>query len=156
MSVTAMAPKQQAKSNAAAGAEEGEAPAKKSKKKLLIVALVGILAVGGAGYWFLVKPSAPAGPPHPGQVVKLDSIQVNLAGGHYLKIGIALQLTDKAHEADGSKALDATIALFSGRSMAELAREEDRAKLKNQLESELSELYEGEVMGVYFTDFVTQ
>ena len=46
-------------------------------------------------------------PPKPGEVVTLEPIQINLAAGHYLRIGIALQLTAKAHEADGSKALDA-------------------------------------------------
>ena len=56
----------------------------------------------------------PAEQPEPGEVVTLEPIQINLAGGHYLRIGLALQLTADAHEADGSKALDATIELFSG------------------------------------------
>ena len=47
-------------------------------------------------------------------MVALEPIQINLAGGHYLRVGVALQLTEAAHEADGSKALDATIAIFSG------------------------------------------
>ena len=131
------------------------APPKKSRRKpLMVVGLVGALA---AGYWyFMINPAGAEAAPEPGEVVKVDPIQLNLAGGHYLKIGIALQLTADAHEADGAKALDATIDLFSGRTMDQLTRPENREKLKAELEKELDDLYHGEVMGVYFTDFVTQ
>jgi flagellar FliL protein len=113
-------------------------------------------AIGGAAYWFVLKPK-PEPKPEPGEVVALEPIQINLEGGHYLKIGVALQLTTTvAHEADGSKALDATIELFSGRSMDELTRHESRAKLKKELLKELEHDYHGDVMDVYFTDFVTQ
>ena len=131
------------------------APPKKSRKKLfLVIGLIGALA---AGYWFfMMRPADAEAKPEPGEVVKLDPIQLNLAGGHYLKIGIALQLTADAHEADGAKALDATIDLFSGRSMDQLTRPDSREQLKADLETELEELYHGEVMEVFFTDFVTQ
>jgi flagellar FliL protein len=136
------------------------APAEESKgggKKKLVMILVVLLIGGGAGYWFFLKPKpAGADEPTPGEVVRLDPIQVNLSGGHYLKIGIALQLTADAHEADGAKALDATIDTFSGKSMDTLTNPEKREKLKHHLEEELEHLYHGEVMGVYFTDFVTQ
>ena len=138
----------------AAPADAAEAPAKGSKKKLIII-LVAVLALGGGGYYMFLKPK-PAGPPEPGEVVKLEPIQINLAAEHYLRIGIALQLTSSAHEADGSKALDATIAMFSGLPMNEVNDPKHRAKLKKELEKELKERYHGEVMGVYFTDFVTQ
>jgi flagellar FliL protein len=154
MTVTAMAPKQAAKGAAPDGAEEDTK--KGSKKKKLIIGLVLLLALGGAGYWFFLKPSGPPPEPEPGEVLKIESIQVNLEGGHYLKIGLALQMTAGAHEADGSMALDAAISLFSGKAMAELARTEDRDKLKVELEKELDHLYHGDVMDVYFTDFVTQ
>ena len=124
------------------------------KKGVLIVVL--ILAIGAAAYWFALRPTAEAKAPKPGEVVRLEPIQVNLSGGRYLKIGIALQLTADAQEADGSKALDATIDLFSGRSMGQLGRAENRAQLKKALEKKLDRAYHGEVMGVYFTDFVTQ
>jgi flagellar protein FliL len=124
------------------------------KKVILIVVL--ILAIGAAAYWFALRPTAEAKAPEPGEVVRLEPIQVNLSGGHYLKIGVALQLTAEAHEVDGSKALDATIELFSGRSMDQLTREDSRTKLKRALEKELDHRYHGEVMDVYFTDFVTQ
>ena len=131
--------------------------AKGGGKKKLVMIVVLLLVVGGAGYWFFLKPKpAGADEPKPGEVVRLDPIQVNLSGGHYLKIGIALQLTADAHEADGAKALDAAIETFSGKSMDTLTHPEKREKLKHHLEQELEHLYHGDVMGVYFTDFVTQ
>lgn len=131
-----------------------EAP-KKSKKKLIII-LVAVLALAGGGYMMFLKPKPPPGPPVPGEVVTLEPIQINLAANHYLRIGIALQLTEGTAEADGSKALDATIGVFSGLPMDEVNDAKRRAKLKKELTKELAELYEHEVMGVYFTEFVTQ
>ena len=86
----------------------------------------------------------------------LEPIQVNLADGHYLRVGIALQLSAEAHEADGSKALDATIDLFSGVDRAELVKAGQRQELKHQLEEKLHDDYHGDVLEVYFTEFVTQ
>ena len=40
--------------------------------------------------------------------------------------------------------------------MTGLANSADREALKKQLVQQLSQLYDGEVMDVYFTDFVTQ
>lgn len=132
--------------------QEGET-GKKSKKKLIII-LVAVLALGGGGF-MMFRPKPPA-PPKPGVVVPLDPIQINLAANHYLRVGIALQLTDKTAEADGSKALDATINEFSGRTIAEVADPVKRRAMKKALEHELEKLYEGEVMQVFFTEFVTQ
>lgn len=148
MTITTSAP-------APAAAGDLGTPDKKGGKKKLLIMLVMLLAIGGAAYWFVVRPGSHHAP-KPGEVVRLEPIQVNLSGGHYLKVGVALQMTADAKEADGSMALDATIDLFSGRSMAELTRADERAKLKKDLERELDHRYEGEVMGVYFTDFVTQ
>jgi flagellar FliL protein len=139
-------------------AEGEETAAKGGGKKKLILVLVLLLVAGGAGYWFVLKPKH-AGPekPDPGVVVALDAIQINLAADHYLKIGLALQASKDAGETlDGSKALDDTIALFSGQDMQDLARRDYREKLKKQLEKRLDKDYEGKVIGVYFTDFVTQ
>jgi flagellar FliL protein len=134
-----------------------EAPAKGGKKKLLLIVLVLLLA-GGAAYWFVLKPKSGAPKaPEPGVVVKLDAIQINLADDHYLKVGIALQASkDAGEELDGSKALEETIDLFSGQSVDDLARHGYRDKMKKELEHRLDEAYEGEVIGVYFTDFVSQ
>lgn len=127
-------------------------------KKKLIMALVAVLVFAGVAWFLFLKPDSTAGKaPEPGQVLGLQSIQVNLSGGNYLKLGIALQLTMDVKEApDGSKALDTAIDLFSGRSMVDLVRPGQRDKLKEQLANELQKRYDGEVMDVYFTDFVTQ
>ena len=121
---------------------------------------VALLVVAGAAYMFVLKPKPADGAkpaPKPGIVTPLEAIQVNLAGGHYLRLGIALQQTDKAAEAlDGSKALDAAIELFSGKTIEDLTNLKEREKLKKELTKELEHLYEDEVMGVYFTQFVMQ
>jgi len=141
----------------AKAADESATGKKGGKKKKLLVIVLLLAVLGGAGYWFFLKPSSGAAPPpKPGEVLALDPIQVNLADGHYLSIGIALQLTKGASEADGSKALDAVISLYSGRNIAELIKPKARAELKKELKAELSDLYDKEVMDVYLTQFVTQ
>ena len=117
--------------------------------------MVLLAVVGGAVWFFLLKPK-PVEAPKPGEVVALEPIQINLAAGHYLRVGVALQLTETAHEADGSKALDATIAIFSGRRWRRSSSPRSATHLKEELLEELEHLYQGEVMDVYFTEFVTQ
>ncbi|MGZ4445138.1 MAG: flagellar basal body-associated FliL family protein [Nocardioides sp.] len=136
-----------------AGADGGKKP--RSRKKLLLVGGVVLALVLGAGYWFVLRPSGPTAP-QPGQIMTLESTQINLAGGHYLKVGLALQLTTTADAVDGSKALDDTIDLFSGLPVAQVTRAASRHALKKKLEKQLAESYDGDVMGVYFTEFVTQ
>lgn len=149
-----------------AAVPEPEKPAKKGKKKKLILLLAVVLLVGGgAGYWFFLKPAAPAAgaeavatpAPEPGKVVVIDPISLNLAEGHYLQVGIGLQLTKAVSEdPDTARALDQVVSLFSGRSVAEVTSAEGREALRAELVKRLAEVYEGEVMDVYFTDYVTQ
>lgn len=148
MTVTAVRPKSGA-------APDEAAPTGGSKKKLILVAaLVGVL--GAAGWFFFMRPAGAEAGPEPGEVVALEPIQVNLAGGHYLRVGIALQLTTKAHEVDGSQALDTLIAVFSGHSMEEVNQPKVRESLREDLVKKLEKRYEEGVMGVYFTEYVTQ
>jgi flagellar FliL protein len=136
-------------------ATEPEAEEKKGGKKKLVIILLVLVLGGGGGYWFFLKPAGSTAP-QPGIVVALDPIQVNLADGHYLSIAIALQLTDAVKEADGSKALDAVISVYSGLNMDDLNKAKTRTELKKELTKRVSELYEKEVMDVYLTQFVTQ
>ena len=123
----------------------------------MVVPVVLVLA-GAAGWFFFLRPSGSSGPPKPtpGAVVALDPITINLAGGHYLKLGLALQPTASASEVTGEKALDAAIDLYSGMTLDELATKEGRDASKKELVTEVSELYENEVYDLYFTEFVYQ
>jgi flagellar FliL protein len=142
------------------GTGDDAAPKKKSKKLMIIVLGAVLLLGGGGGAFFLMGSGgeAEAEPkPEPGVVIPLDAVTINLADGHYLKIKIALQATAEVHEEpDGSKALDRTIAYFSDRKIAELSSAEGRKKAKEELVHEVEEAYEGEIMDIYFTEFVMQ
>lgn len=147
-----------------APADVAAAPAKGGRKGRVLVAVVLVLLAGAAAWWFLVGPGASADgepaaepPPEPGPVQVVEPISLNLAGGRYLRIGVGLQLTADAHdEVDTAQALDVVIELFSGRAVDEVASAEGRAVLKEELARQLDEAYHGEVIGVYFTDYVTQ
>ncbi|HEY0890306.1 MAG TPA: flagellar basal body-associated FliL family protein [Nocardioides sp.] len=153
MSVTAM-PKNEAEEQA-------------KRRPVRLIAFVAVLAIAAGAGWFLVL--APQEPkdtgPQPGAVAHLESLQINLAAGHYLRLGVALQLTEEAGaggghggggEFDGSQALDAAISIFSGLPLEEVNTEPKRELLREQLLLALKERYHGDVMGVYFTEFVTQ
>ena len=131
------------------------------KKKLILILVVVLLAAAGAAYFFLFSGSgeAEAAEPEHGGYVALEPIAVNLAGGGYLKIGVTLQFTEDAaggHEGgpDGSKATDLIISTFSQAKPADVngARE----ALKEALAKKIEEAYEGEVMGIYYNEYVTQ
>ncbi|NUU15874.1 flagellar basal body rod protein [Cellulomonas humilata] len=143
-------------------AVEAEKPAKKSRKKLLLIAGAVVLLAGGAAAYLLLgkgggEPAAePA--PVPGAVLTVEPVSLNLAEGHYLRLGLALQLTEEAGEEapDTARALDLAIALFSGRTVAEVSDPATRDALTAELAHQLAEAYEGEVMDVYLTNYVTQ
>ncbi len=150
-------------------APAADKPEKKGggKKRLFIIlgALV-LVAVAAAVYLFVLKPGdAAAAEPTPeptptpvaGAVLKIDPVSVNLAGGHYLRLGLALQLTaDVAEDPDPSKALDLAIAWYSGRPIDEVTDSTTREELKEGLLDQIEEAYDGEVMDLYLTDYVTQ
>jgi flagellar FliL protein len=140
-----------------AGDAPAPAPAKKSKKKLIIIA-VAVLVLAGGGYKFLGgKKSATPPPPKPGAVLALDAITINLSGGHFLKLGLALQATASAKaDLDGSKALDLSIVEFSNRSVAELSSNKARGAVKADLLKKVVKAYDKDVMDLYFTEFVMQ
>ncbi len=147
------------------------APKKKSKLMLVIIIAVVALGAAGAGAYMMLKPSdaaaagaeAEAEKSEPGEVVKLDPVTINLADGHYLKMGFALQATADAHEApDGSKALDIAIATYTDKPIAELATAKGRETAKEEFKKKIEEAYldhetkKSSVMDVYLTQFVTQ
>ena len=140
--------------------EDGGKPAKSSKKMLIIVIVIALVALGGggAGGWYFFSPkSETKAAPEPGAVTPLDPVTINLAEGHYLKLGFALQATiDVTEKLDGSKALDIAIDLFTNKTVAELTSDAERKRKKKELKEKIIKAYHEEVMDVYLTSFVMQ
>ncbi|WP_129337487.1 flagellar basal body-associated FliL family protein [Cellulomonas endophytica] len=151
---------------------EAATPVSKAKgkgRRPLVLVLVAVLVLGaGAAYWFVLGPGSSQTPATQateqvepevelGIVQAVDPISINLADGHYLRLGLGLQLSaEVAEDLEPAKALDRAIGLFSMRSLAEAGSAEGREALKAELATQLKEAYEGEVVDVYFTTYVTQ
>jgi flagellar protein FliL len=115
-------------------------------KKLIIILVPVILLLAGAGWFFFLKPDksgadAALPEPKPGAIVKLDSITINLAQSHFLKVGLSLQPTASAKEVDGAKALDLAIGQFSQKSLDELSTAEGRTEAKEALVARIKLAY---------------
>ena len=147
MTMTAMPSGRQAE------AEETEPP--KSRRKLLIILALATVLAAGSAWWFVLRPSGPE-EPKPGTVMPLEAIQINLAGGHYLRLGIALQLAEGAEEVDGSVALDQAIDLYSGQKITDVTSPPRRRQLKATLSEKVRKAYHDEVLEVFYIDFVAQ
>ena len=142
-----------------------EAPKKSKKMLMIIVIALVVLGGGGAGAFFMLGDSAEAAEEKPvkGAVVAMDTaLTINLAGGHYLKLGFSLQQTEEAgtESVDTSEALELAIDEYTGKNIAELATEKGREELKADLLKKIEKAYTEEdkkmVMDIYFTQFVTQ
>lgn len=157
---------------APAGEEKGKGKGKKDKsggRSNLVPAIVLAVGMLGAGYFLgpgSATNAAEAGTttteaPPAGMIAKIEPININLADGHFLRVGMGLQLIEgleaKEFEAGlGAKATDIIIELLGGSDMAEISTPEGRDHVKAELKKHLEEAYEGEVLDVYFTDFVMQ
>ena len=146
--------------------EDGEA--KGGKKKLLVIALVAVLAIGAGAYFFLFSggdAEAEVVPEAGSVVLAVDPVAINLAGGSYLKLGLALQFSLTYDESaggghgggatpDGSKAMDIAIAQFSGAALSDV--QNNREAMKAALQEAIVEAYHGDVYEIYYTEYVTQ
>jgi flagellar protein FliL len=136
------------------------------KKKIVLLLVVVLLAAAGAAYFFLFTGSAEAkAPVSSGTFVTLEPVAVNLAGGGYLKIGVALELTEEGAAAggegggiDGSKATDLIISTFSQAKPADVSTARDA--LKEALQAKIVEAYTEDdvplILDIYYTEYVTQ
>jgi len=140
---------------------------KKSKKMLMIIVIALVVLGGGGAGAFLVfsgdSAKAAAEKPVKGAVVTMDNaLTINLAEGHYLKLGFALQATEEAgeEEIDMSEAIDLAIDQYTGMEVAELETVKGREAAKAELLEKIEKVYNVEdkhiIMGLYFTQFVTQ
>ncbi|NEK85534.1 flagellar basal body protein FliL [Blastococcus saxobsidens] len=160
------------KKDKTAPAEGEETEAKGGKKKLFLMLAVVLLAGAGAAYFFLFASSGEAEAEvelvSSGTYLPLEPVAVNLAGGGYLKIGVALEITEEGAAAgdghggggvDGTKAADLIISTFSQAQPADVTGARDA--LKESLEAKIIEAYTDHdgvkaVMGIYYTEYVTQ
>ncbi len=99
---------------------------------------------------------APAGP-----VDSLDAITINLSAGHYLKVGMALQVpagmdptTVKTTENWEAVAAKTVIDALSGQTIDALSAH--RQAEENTIGDTVCRKTEGKVLTIYFTDFVMQ
>ncbi len=145
-------------------AADAQTPAKGRKKVVLVLVLVLLLAGGGGAFLVLGGGSgdAHAEPVPMGPVVDLEPLTLNLADGHFLKVGLSLQLAaDSAagHGGDplnGARARDAAIGIFGKKTYDQLLTPAGRTSARTTLEKEVRHRYPGEVVGVYLTEFVMQ
>jgi flagellar protein FliL len=143
-----------------AGAEPAEAKKPKKslfKSKKFLIAVAAVLAIGGGAYTFL-KPT-PVVPPSGGEVVAMDATTLNLSGGHYLKIAVAIQLVKGKATSDAfstSHAAELVIDEFSNRTVASLSTNKARKALTQDLLNKIKDAYPEEVFDVFVTQFVTQ
>lgn len=150
----------------------------KGKGRLLTIAALVIGLLGGLKGFVLGGGAKTATPPGEttttteplGAVVTLDPITLNIAGGRFLKVGLAFQIAHDyeapagGHEGKDSddptkgyaRAVDLAIEVLGGREFEELLTTEGRSAVKEELNHALEEEYPGEIEGVYFTQFVMQ
>ena len=165
-------------------AEKKEAAAeKKSKKKLFIImgAVVLVLLIGGGvGAWLFLKAKPVAeGDKDPGQqvpvpalgqqaqigpMVNIEEFIVNIISGdaaHYVKASITVELSNEEVKIEVEQRMpqmrDAILLLISNKTYEELQDLQGKKQLKAELLSKINSfLHSGQVVSVYFTNFVVQ
>lgn len=151
-------------------AVEAEAPGGgRSRRKLLIVGLVVVLAAAGVGYVvFGGAGEANAAPeevvPTEGAVVPLEPMTASIGGGAtpgYVRLGIALVLATDVLPADVSDRFplvqDAALSELSHYDPQRLRTPEGIADLRATLSKRARAIYpDGEVLRVVFTELLVQ
>jgi flagellar FliL protein len=125
-------------------ADEKTEEKKGGKGKIIMIAPLVLLLAAAGWYFFLRGDDGPQAlpPPVAGEVLTVDPITINLSGGHFLKLGLGLQVVKGAHEAPSdAKALDLAISQFSGKTIAELSTAAGREKNKAELTARVKLAY---------------
>lgn len=150
---------------------DAETPEGKGRRSKLLLVAAAVVLLGG-GYAFTSASGGSAAEAAeteaveevlPGEVVPLSPITLNLADGRFLKVGLALQLpegvtppADAEVAGFAAPALDEAISMLGERTYADLVAPGGRDSAKAALSERVSVRYEGDVMGVYFTELVMQ
>jgi flagellar FliL protein len=148
--------------------DKEEEKGKKGGPKKIVMIVVALAVVGvGAKMTVLKSPPAEAGAATTttvlgGDLVAVEPMSVNLADGHYLKVGVAIELVEggdaKYFEKAGkpNKVRDLIITTAATRTMADLATAEGKEKFRTELDKGSEKLYKDEYHGIYLTEFVMQ
>jgi len=165
---TTAAPEEPAGKKGKKGKKDKGAKGGKSNLVPALVLAAGLAAggyfMGGSGGGAAPVEAAPveAEPEiQPGETVEVESMSLNLAEGHYLRIGVAVQLVDGVdaeefalHEVP--KVRDLIIATAGNRDMEQLSTAAGREALKAELLQGAQELHEEEVYDLFLTELVMQ
>lgn len=100
-------------------------------------------------------------------IVDLDAVNVNLAGGHYLRVAVSVGLGEVESGGGGhggdeeihfetAPASDLVVTTLSGRHMEELAEASGRESARRDLEAGLVAYYGEEIVTVLLREFVMQ
>ena len=155
--------------------EETDDPGKGGKVKLVLAAVVLLVAGAGLGSRVLAggataaaadEPTTTTSEP-PGPITTLDSITLNLADGRFLKLGLSFEVHDGVEyppESDTpdeitkgfARELDAAINTMSSFTYEQLVAPGGRAEAKRQLLAELERVSDGAIADVLFHEFVMQ
>jgi len=165
------------------GLEGAEAPGGKKKIGIIIGIIVGLLVLGGGGYYayinfFKEKPAEEkpangeeakeAAPVEKdvnlGMMFPLDPFVVNLAGSEgkrFLKVTISLELsTPEVHlelKKNIQKITDSILVLLSSKAFEDVYSVEGKFKLKDEMTTRVNRfLVVGHVKDAYFTEFIIQ
>ena len=139
---------------------------------LLLGAAAGYTLKGGGGGAEAASGPTTTAAPEPGVMVSIEPLSLNLADGHYLKVGIAVQLVDGAIEGAGHGAgaeiseewlaehgpmvRDLVISELGGVHIAELASADARDVVRHTLLEKANERLHESVYAIYFTEFIMQ
>ena len=151
-------------------ADDKSEKSEKKQKSNLVPAIVLAVGIAAAGYFLGPGKGGPADAKEEkkeeeakplGPVSVMDPISVNLADGHYLKVGLGVQLSAEAKaeefkEGPIERVKDMLISEVGGGKMEDFATPEGRELLKEELRESAKEQFHGEVVDFYFTDFVMQ
>jgi flagellar FliL protein len=158
--------------------QEATVPAEKAKpkgslKKILIMAVLGFLLVGGGLVAYVMfSDDPPAGKEaHAGQVapknvvnMPLEPFLVNLAdkeSRRYLKLKVELEVNNEETAKELEKSMprirDALILLLSSKTYLDLASYQGKQQLKQEIKQKVTALPDGnKISDVFFTEFVAQ
>jgi flagellar protein FliL len=150
------------KGKSAAEGENGGGKTKSKKLKLAVLALVLLLGGAGAAKFTILAPSKSTKPAvkakaAPGPVIALDEQTLNLDGGHYLRLKVAIETTKgTSEEMEVTEGVQAVIDEFSNRPVAELTGDAARSKARKELLAKLQKIYPKKILDIYYTEFVMQ